>query len=86
MTGLKKTQENSGRLLSVWCPECKTVTEKVSFNLLREAGTVKIICPRCSGLTIITYDGKTAELSYLDTETMKIFKKAAKGEGKWKHK
>ena len=72
MNDSNKTQENTGRLLSVWCPECKTVTEKVSFNLLREAGKVNVICPRCGGLTTVTYDGKTAELSYLGSETLQV--------------
>jgi phage FluMu protein Com len=80
LTGPKKTQKNTnrnsvsncGRLLSVYCPDCKAVTEKVSFNLLREAGTVNVVCPRCGGLTTITYNGKAAQLSYLGGETITV--------------
>ncbi|MDR1143333.1 MAG: hypothetical protein LBK77_03825 [Spirochaetaceae bacterium] len=60
-----KTAKHTGRLCSVWCPGCGRVTQKISFNLLREAGTVKVTCPVCLNATTITYDGKTAELTWL---------------------
>jgi endogenous inhibitor of DNA gyrase (YacG/DUF329 family) len=58
-------QTNTGRLCSVYCPACGKVTQKVSFNLLREAGTVKVVCPVCMNHTEITYDGKMAALIWL---------------------
>jgi Zn finger protein HypA/HybF involved in hydrogenase expression len=67
-----KEIQNSGRLCSVWCPECRVVTEKVSFNLLREAGTVNVICPRCGGLTNIVYNGKSVRLSYISGEGIEL--------------
>jgi ribosomal protein S27E len=60
-----RMQENSGRLCSVYCPGCGKVTQKVSFNLLREAGTVKVICPVCLNHTLIEYDGTVATLTWL---------------------
>jgi len=54
--------ENTGRLCSVYCPDCNKVTDKISFNLLREAGTVEATCPRCFGKTILEYNGKKVTL------------------------
>ncbi|MDR0718574.1 MAG: hypothetical protein LBF78_02985 [Treponema sp.] len=34
---------NTGRLCSVWRPECGRVTEKISFNLIGEAKSVKTL-------------------------------------------
>jgi hypothetical protein len=60
-----RTQTNTGRLCSVYCPGCGKVTQKISFNLLREAGIVKVICPVCLNHTLIEYDGKAAALTWL---------------------
>ena len=57
---------NSGHLCSVYCPGCGKVTDKVSFNLLRDAGTVRAVCPVCFGVTVIEYDGKEATLWHRD--------------------
>jgi RNase P subunit RPR2 len=54
--------ENTGRLCSIYCPGCKAVINKISFNLLREAGTVEINCSGCGRITRIEYDGKVAKL------------------------
>jgi ADP-ribosylglycohydrolase/ribosomal protein S27E len=49
---------NSGHLCSVYCPECGKVTNKISFNLLREAGKVEVTCHHWCGRTILEYNGK----------------------------
>jgi predicted RNA-binding Zn-ribbon protein involved in translation (DUF1610 family) len=58
--------ENTGRLLSIYCPSCGKVTDKISFNLLREAGGVTAICPVCGEITLIDYDGKRATVYHRD--------------------
>jgi hypothetical protein len=65
---------NSGHLCSVYCPECKKVTQKISFNLLRDAGKVSVICPVCAGITWLEYNekGKSVSVVYMDTETLSI--------------
>jgi hypothetical protein len=60
------TEKNTGHLLSVYCPECRKVTDKISFNLLREAGKVCALCPQCQRRTYIEYDGKQATLYHQD--------------------
>ena len=50
--------ENTGRLCSIYCPACRKVTNKISFNLLREAATVEVLCPVCLRRTVLEYDGK----------------------------
>ena len=57
-------KKNSGQLLSIYCPQCRRVTDKISFNLLREAGMVKAHCPLCRHVTHIAYDGKRATISH----------------------
>ena len=57
---------NSGHLCSVYCPGCGKVTDKVSFNLLRDAGTVHAVCPMCFRVTVLEYDGKKATLWHRD--------------------
>jgi predicted RNA-binding Zn-ribbon protein involved in translation (DUF1610 family) len=75
-TAGKTEQTNTGRLCSVWCPTCGRVTEKISFNLIREAKSVKVACPACGGLTFIDYKDKTpkqgahVELSFLPGRTV----------------
>ncbi|WP_010256774.1 hypothetical protein [Treponema primitia] len=56
----KPAVENTDRLCSVYCPQCKKVTDKISFNLLREAGKVSVQCPVCENTTLLEYDGKQA--------------------------
>ena len=58
----KSVIENTGRLCSVYCPNCGKVTDKISFNLLREAGTVEVSCHSCFRMTILEYNGKKVSL------------------------
>ena len=58
----QQTLENSERLCSVYCPGSKAVTNKISFNLLREAATVEVMCPDCGRGTCIEYDGKVVKI------------------------
>jgi len=53
---------NTGHLLSVYCPTCGKVTDKISFNLLREAGKVRVNCPQCQRTTFIEYNGQYANI------------------------
>lgn len=46
------TTENTGRLCSIYCTHCKKVTTKISFNLLREAGSAEVLCPNCRESTL----------------------------------
>ncbi|GHV80264.1 hypothetical protein AGMMS49944_20550 [Spirochaetia bacterium] len=57
------TIQNSGHLCSVYCPECKKVIGKISFNLLREAGAVEVACSGCGSTISFEYDGKVARVS-----------------------
>jgi endogenous inhibitor of DNA gyrase (YacG/DUF329 family) len=57
---------NTGRLCSVYCPECKKATDKISFNLLREAGKVSVQCPVCGGITYLEHDGKSVSVRHHD--------------------
>lgn len=57
---------NSGHLCSIYCPVCRKVTDKISFNLLREAGKVTAYCPVCQRRTFLEYDGKKAEIYHQD--------------------
>ncbi|GHV73076.1 hypothetical protein AGMMS49940_03780 [Spirochaetia bacterium] len=59
------TIQNSGRLCSIYCPRCKRLTAKFSFNLLREADAVDVTCYHCNGIIHIDYDGKTVSIEYL---------------------
>jgi hypothetical protein len=61
------TLENTGRLCSVYCPNCGKVTDKISFNLLREARRVTVRCS-CGGETYLEYDGKTVTVEHRDLE------------------
>jgi len=58
--------KNSGHLCSVYCPNCGKVTDKISFNLLREAKKVDVTCHICGGLTTFEYDGKKATVWHYD--------------------
>ena len=66
--------ENSGRLCSVYCPACRKVTDKVSFNLLREAGTVEVLCPDCFRRTVLEYDGKKVVVSHISEMMEEVIK------------
>jgi hypothetical protein len=60
--------KNTGRLCSVYCPGCGRVTQKISWNLVREAGKVKVVCPVCPVClehTEITWDGEVAQVLWL---------------------
>ena len=61
-----KTARNTGHLLSIYCPVCRKVTDKISFNLLREARKVITDCPYCQRTTYIEYNGKYARLYHQD--------------------
>ena len=67
------TVKNTGRLLSVYCPECRKVTDKISFNLLREAVKVSVSCPQCQRVTYIEYNGKMASLYHQDDDFQRIY-------------
>jgi len=67
------TAKNTGHLLSVYCPNCKKVTDKISFNLLRETGKVKALCPHCQRITYIEYNGNYASLYHQDDEFERIW-------------
>jgi endogenous inhibitor of DNA gyrase (YacG/DUF329 family) len=56
--------ENSGHLCSVYCPDCGKVTDKISFNLLRDAGRVTAYCPICQNITWLKYNGKMVSVSH----------------------
>ena len=79
---MKTKQTNTGRLCSVYCPSCKKVTQKVSFNLLREAPEVKVICPVCSEYTLLKYDGKTVTVTHIPRPTGYHYEMGADGEKK----
>ncbi|GHV60093.1 hypothetical protein AGMMS49587_00460 [Spirochaetia bacterium] len=66
--------KNSGHLCSVYCPSCGKVTDKISFNLLREAGRVSAACPVCREITYLEYDGKTVSLYHHDYETEMVLR------------
>ena len=58
--------QNSGHLCSIYCPGCGKVTDKISFNLLREAKRVDVSCHSCGGTTILEFDGKKAIVWHYD--------------------
>ncbi|MDR1786780.1 MAG: hypothetical protein LBR23_10030 [Spirochaetaceae bacterium] len=60
----EQTIRNSGRLCSVYCPSCGKVTDKISFNLLREADSVSVVCPVCGEDTLLEYDGKRVTVTH----------------------
>jgi len=60
------TVKNTGQLCSVYCPSCRKVTDRISFNLLREAGKVTVLCPLCQRATYLEYKGKGALLYHQD--------------------
>jgi hypothetical protein len=70
-----QSTENTGHLCSIYCPSCGKVTDKVSFNLLREAGRVDAVCPVCLGITYLEYDGKKVSLSHLDVEAEMVLRR-----------
>ena len=76
------TVKNTGHLLSVYCPECRRVTDKISFNLLRETGKVSVHCPQCQRATYIEYDGKWASLYHQDDNFENIYNKMTPAERK----
>jgi len=71
--------QNSGRLCSVYCPACRKVTDKVSFNLLREAGIVEILCPDCFRRTVLEYNGKKVVVSHVSEMMEEVVREKVKG-------
>ena len=63
---------NSGHLCSVYCPSCGKVTDKISFNLLRDAGEVDVHCHSCGGVTPLEYKGKKVIVWHHDEVTERI--------------
>ena len=63
---------NSGHLCSVYCPGCGKVTDKISFNLLREAGRVDVMCHSCGGVTTLEHNGKKATVWHHDETAERI--------------
>jgi len=55
--------QNSGHLCSIYCPNCGKVTDKISFNLLRESKRVEVTC-RCSLVTILEFDGERTTICH----------------------
>jgi len=74
--------KNTGHLLSVYCPQCRKVTDKISFNLLREAGKVTVLCPVCQRATYVEYNGKRASLYHQDDGFERIYSEMTPGEKK----
>ncbi|GHV96352.1 hypothetical protein AGMMS50293_26720 [Spirochaetia bacterium] len=68
-----KTAKNTGHLCSVYCPSCGKVTDKISFNLLREARRVNVSCPLCGEITRLDYlDGKGAAVFHIDSDALQL--------------
>ncbi|MCL2185971.1 MAG: hypothetical protein FWB86_09000 [Treponema sp.] len=59
-------QKSPGHLCSIYCPCCRKVTDKISFNLLREAGKVTAYCPVCQRRTFLEYNGRSAVILHQD--------------------
>jgi endogenous inhibitor of DNA gyrase (YacG/DUF329 family) len=76
------TAKNTGHLLSVYCPACHKVTDKISYNLLREAGKVTVYCPLCQRPTYIHYDGKSAQVYHPDEGFERIIEEMKPAERK----
>jgi hypothetical protein len=76
------TTKNTGHLLSVYCPVCRKVTDKISFNLLREAGKVTALCPQCQRVTYIEYNGKQAQIYHQDDAFERVYEEMTPEERK----
>ena len=48
--------------IAIYCPGCEKVTDRISFNLLREVKNVEVTCPFCGCVTYLEYDGKKVTL------------------------
>jgi len=48
--------------IAIYCPGCEKVTDRISFNLLREAKNVEVTCPFCGCVTCLEYDEKKVTL------------------------
>jgi Zn finger protein HypA/HybF involved in hydrogenase expression len=57
-------QTNTDHLCSVYCPNCGKVADKISWNLIKEAGKVTVICPFCKGVTFLEYDGNGVSVDH----------------------
>ena len=67
------TLKNTGHLCSIYCPVCQKVTDKISFNLLREAKKVTAYCPVCQRRTFLEYNDKGVEIYHQDDGFEKIW-------------
>ena len=76
------TVKNTGHLLSIYCPDCRKVTDKISFNLLREAGKVTANCPQCQRATYIEYNGKQAHIYHQDDDFLRVYDEMTPAEKK----
>ena len=76
------TVKNTGHLCSVYCPSCRKVTDKISFNLLREAGKAAIHCPQCQRVTYIEYNGKAASIYHSDEDFERVYEEMTPEERK----
>jgi endogenous inhibitor of DNA gyrase (YacG/DUF329 family) len=73
-----KTIKNTGHLCSIYCPSCGKDTDKVSFNLLREAGRLEAACPVCQEITYLEYDGKKVLLRHHDYDLEQVLRSGKK--------
>ena len=76
------TAKNTGHLCSVYCPFCRKVTDKISFNLLREAGKVVGHCPQCQRASYLEYNGKIARIYHEDEDFERIYEEMSPEEKK----
>ena len=76
------TIKNTGHLCSIYCPACRKVTDKVSFNLLREAQKLAAHCPQCQRVTYLEYDGKKAKIYHQDEEFERVYSEMTPAERK----
>jgi len=66
-------KNNTGHLCSIYCPACQKVTDKISFNLLREAGKVTVYCSQCQRATFLEYNGKSVIIFHQDDNFSRIY-------------
>ena len=76
------TIKNTGHLCSVYCPSCQKVTDKISFNLLREAGKITVYCPQCHRATHLEYNGKSVSIFHQNDDFDRIYEEMTPTERK----
>ena len=74
--------KNTGHLCSVYCPSCRKVTDKISFNLLRESGKVTVYCSQCQGVTYLEYNSKGASVFHQNDDFDRIYEEMTPEERK----